>query len=355
MSVLPQVSMPFVRLLYQFWLTQGVPKSLLDSVLRVDIDKVGQVKFGISSSQLGLLHKAVIEHTGDLSLGIKLGLFIAQQELVITKLLFSAETLQQAVQSLVDYSAVISESGHFTFEPANSDYHELKFIPYPDVSFSCHQQNMVFAATITWLDQLFPSIQESMIFQYQQDVTASSDYQLLSCQLNPANEVSLRIPTKHLADKNTKSDADLYLAAIKQVEKILIKRKERLELYTRVQTAIQQSLLQRKANQENVASLLNLSVRNLQRRLKEVGASYQGILDDSREALALDLLKNSRTPLYEIAFIVGFTEPSAFYKAFRRWTGKRPGDYRQGAELEGAELKGTATESMVSEALASDG
>ena len=70
-------------------------------------------------------------------------------------------------------------------------------------------------------------------------------------------------------------------------------------------------------------------MRNLQRRLKEVGSSYQAILDDSREALALDLLRNSETPLYEIAFIVGFTEPSAFYKAFRRWTGKRPGDYRR--------------------------
>lgn len=355
MSVLPQVSMPFVRLLYQFWLSQGVPKPLLDDVLRVDIDKIGQVKFGISSSQLGLLHQAVIDHTQDFSLGIKLGQFIARQELVITKLLFSAQTLQQAVQALVDYSAVISESGYFTFTKSTDDFYELKFIPYPDVSFSCHQQNMVFASTIAWLNQMFPGVQESMIFQYQQEQTNVSHYQLLSCQLCAGDEVSLKIPFQRLVEKNTAADDELFQSAMKQVEKILHKRKERLQLYSKVRDAIQQSLLQRNANQENVAGLLNLSVRNLQRRLKEVGASYQGILDDSREALALDLLKNSTIPLYEIAFIVGFTEPSAFYKAFRRWTGKRPGDYRQGIETEGAEAESSESEAKSNEALTSDG
>jgi AraC-like DNA-binding protein len=102
-----------------------------------------------------------------------------------------------------------------------------------------------------------------------------------------------------------------------------------LDLYIEVRTAIKDCLLKQSATQENVAQQLNLTIRNLQRRLKEVGITYQAILDDSREALALGLIKDLGLPLYEIAFLVGFTEPSAFYKAFRRWTGKRPGDYRQ--------------------------
>jgi AraC-like DNA-binding protein len=90
-------------------------------------------------------------------------------------------------------------------------------------------------------------------------------------------------------------------------------------------------LLSGDGQQEVVAEKLGISVRNLQRRLKEVGTSYQAILDDCREALALRLIENEALALYEVAYKVGFNEPSAFYKAFKRWTGKRPGDYRQDA------------------------
>ena len=81
-------------------------------------------------------------------------------------------------------------------------------------------------------------------------------------------------------------------------------------------------------NQECVADSLNLSVRNMQRKLKKLGINYQTILDEQRKTLALKLLQENTATLSEISDIVGFTEPSAFYKAFRRWTGKRPGQYR---------------------------
>lgn len=329
MSVLPQVSMPFVRLLYQFWLMQGVPKQLLDEILRIDISDETSVKFGISSRQLAQLHKAAVEHTQDLSLGIKLGQFIAQQEMDMTKLLLSAESLQQAIQILLDYSQVISESGYFSLNAISAENYELQFITKKDVDFSCHQQNMVFSAVIAWLQQLVPGIQDSITYRYQKGATDDRHYQLLDCKLESGESTSLKLPASCLSIKNPLHNSEIYQSGLKQIKKRLHKRNERLKLYQDVRSAIEKTLLERQANQENVASILNLSVRNLQRRLKEVGSSYQAILDDSRESLALDLLRNSETPLYEIAFIVGFTEPSAFYKAFRRWTGKRPGDYRR--------------------------
>ncbi len=329
MSVLPQVSLPFVRLLYQFWLMEGVPKQLLDDILRIDINSENCVKFGISSRQLALLHQAVIDHTQDLSLGVKLGQYIADQDLDIAKVLLSAESLQHALQVLLDYSQVVSESGCFSLNSHSDGYCELQFIPHEDIEFSCHQQNMVFAAVISWLQQLMPGIQEAIVYRYQNGLTSVADYVTLGCELDSGGAPSLKIPAGYMSIKNPRYDPKLHYDGLKQIKKKLRKRKDRLELYQNVRAAIQLALLERKANQDHVASLLNLSVRNLQRRLKEVGSSYQAILDDSREALALELLTDSETPLYEIAFLVGFTEPSAFYKAFRRWTGKRPGDYRQ--------------------------
>ena len=74
---------------------------------------------------------------------------------------------------------------------------------------------------------------------------------------------------------------------------------------------------------------LGISVRNLQRRLKALGTTYQNLLDEGRQALAMKVIREGDMPLYEVAYLVGYTEPSAFYKAFKRWTGSTPGDYRQ--------------------------
>ena len=82
-------------------------------------------------------------------------------------------------------------------------------------------------------------------------------------------------------------------------------------------------------SQDHVASQLGISVRNLQRRLRPLGTTYQQLLDEARQELAIKLIAEGDQPLYEIAYLVGYTEPSAFYKAFRRWTGMTPGEFRQ--------------------------
>lgn len=335
MSILPQVSMPFVRLLYRFWLDQGVDQQVLDDILRVDIGQEGLTKFGISSIQLAQLHQAAIEHTKDLSLGIKLGQYIAKQHLSIGDVVLAAPTLKNGLVSMMSHSRAISESGYFEMNNQGDDYQVLNFIPYEGIVFSSHQQNMVIASIITWILKVNPEAEDQLIFQYDSKIFDSKDYKkLLNCQLISGDEVSLKIPNILLLQGNENYDEELYQVSLKQVKKILKKRDLRLELYSNVGEAIKHCLLERNANQENVASKLNLSVRNLQRRLKEVGSSYQTILDDNREELAMSLLKDHDIPLYEIACLVGFTEPSAFYKAFRRWTGKRPGDYRQDATVD---------------------
>ena len=333
MQVLPQVSMPFVRLLYQFWIKQGVSKQILDDILRVNIEQEGSTKFGISSIELARLHQAAIESTKDLTLGIKLGLYLAEQDLAISDLVLTAPTLGQGLAGLIDHSRVISESGYFQMEAFDEQYQELIFIAYEGIVFSSHQQNMVISSIVSWIGKVFPQAKEQLNFYYDLTIGNDEDYiNLLGCQATSSQQVCLLIPSIILENLNPLFDAAAYQQSLKRVQKILLKRNQRLDLYLEVRSALKQCLLERNANQENVAGLLNLSVRNLQRRLKEVGTNYQSILDESREELAMTLLKDDDIPLYEIAYLVGFTEPSAFYKAFKRWTGKRPGDYRQDVE-----------------------
>jgi len=63
-------------------------------------------------------------------------------------------------------------------------------------------------------------------------------------------------------------------------------------------------------------------------RLADEGTTFQKVLDDVRHELALELVRDARRPLGEVAFLLGFAELSPFLRAFKRWTGKTPAEYR---------------------------
>ncbi|HVK77274.1 MAG TPA: helix-turn-helix transcriptional regulator [Kofleriaceae bacterium] len=78
-----------------------------------------------------------------------------------------------------------------------------------------------------------------------------------------------------------------------------------------------------------VARRLGMSERTLQRRLKDEGTTFAVLVDEVRTDLARMYLADDRLAVYEVAFLLGFSEPSAFNRAFKRWLGTSPREYRQ--------------------------
>lgn len=88
-------------------------------------------------------------------------------------------------------------------------------------------------------------------------------------------------------------------------------------------------LLPEEPRQERVAQTLNMSVRTLQRRLDAEGTSFQALLDTTRKTLAERWLKESKMNVQQVSDALGFANPSAFTRAFRRWAGCSPEQFRQ--------------------------
>jgi AraC-like DNA-binding protein len=85
------------------------------------------------------------------------------------------------------------------------------------------------------------------------------------------------------------------------------------------------------AGLEAVARRLGLSARTLQRKLREEGTSHQSLLDEIRRELSERYLREREMSVGEVAYLLGFSESSAFHRAFRRWTGLTPTEFRRGA------------------------
>ena len=79
---------------------------------------------------------------------------------------------------------------------------------------------------------------------------------------------------------------------------------------------------------EDLTGLLNMSARTLRRRLEKEGTSYQRIKDNARRDVAISLLSRDGLTVSEVAEQVGFSDPSAFHRSFKKWTGQSPGSYR---------------------------
>ncbi len=120
-------------------------------------------------------------------------------------------------------------------------------------------------------------------------------------------------------DKTTKSKA------VEQCER------EILEVPNDVAMQIQRRLAANRGpfpSLERIAEELNMTARTLRRRLAEAGTCFQDILDGVRRDIAVDYLKNTRLSVSEIAFFLGYNDPSNFGRAFKKWCGVSPSQFR---------------------------
>jgi len=113
-------------------------------------------------------------------------------------------------------------------------------------------------------------------------------------------------------------------------ENILVKYKNGSSLRALIRKRLRRALPDGVPEFERLAGELKVTPATLRRRLHGEGASYQEIKDQLRRDLAIDYLSHSDRSVMDIALELGFSERSAFYRAFRRWTGASPGEFRRG-------------------------
>lgn len=139
---------------------------------------------------------------------------------------------------------------------------------------------------------------------------------------------ALLVSSETLQTPNKQGDESISQFFDSHLEAELAKFEDSSTLDKRVRIQVSQSLSEGVPMISDVAKRLCMSGRTLQRKLSEQGYSYQKLVDESRRQLAERLLRQSDYSLAEVAFLTGFSEQSAFTRAFRRWEGQTPRSFR---------------------------
>lgn len=251
---------------------------------------------------------------------------------VVGYALMSSRNLQEGFTRLVRYQRIIAEGADMSFRPTRDGY-ELQLVIHGDRLPAARQSaeaSLAYSlAFCRWLTAK-PLCPRQVSFQGPPPADLEQYRQVF--------QGPLKFNAEHYALLFDRADLDAPLPTANEALAQLHDRfaGEYLARFSdsRVTHQVRQVLCrllpQGEPKREAVAQALLMSERTLQRRLQEEGTSYQQLLDDTRRELAGQYLAQPNLTLLEIAYLLGFADPSNFFRAFRRWFDTTPGEYRAG-------------------------
>ena len=137
---------------------------------------------------------------------------------------------------------------------------------------------------------------------------------------------------EHLNCPNPNPQPYLKEVLVERADRLTKKLHDKSTFREKVKATILAHLHTGMLHMETTAKILNVSSRTVYRKLKEENISYKALLDDIQKDLARDYLKEGSMSINDISLLVGFSEASAFHRAFKRWYGMSPGRYRHRQE-----------------------
>ena len=243
-----------------------------------------------------------------------------------------SDTLLDAFGRLVHYARLINNALHFHLEEQPDSIDLVMVLPEeilpPDFEYAAADLGMAAFLRMCQITAGHPILPRHVALQRPTPPCIAQFEDMFGASIEYGAETSRlcfdrQLLTRHLAAANPE------LARINdQVVVDYLARFDRASIAMQVRAKIIHQLPDGIPKQEAIADTLHVSLRSLQRRLKDEDTSFKDLLEDTRQQLALQYLRDARRSIGEITYLLGFSEPSNFTRAFKRWTGKSPAQYR---------------------------
>ena len=147
---------------------------------------------------------------------------------------------------------------------------------------------------------------------------------VFSCETN-----ALVIERDFIEREVPAADQQLYQIMKQYLDQVLSEIPREDAVLSSIRKAVAESMRDGDPKLSRVAKKVSMGPRTLQRRLKEYGSDFKKLVEDTRQRFAVSYLKDRKNSLTEVAFLLGYSEVSAFNRAFKRWTHSTPLSYQR--------------------------
>ena len=319
-----------VRLAYQGLVNLGIDA---DEVLKrsgLQPERLYNTNLRTQFSAQPRFWQAAAELSGDPSIGLHVGEKMpAYKGQIIEYLFLSSANFGDGLRRIINYQRLVSDAlqGQLVEGAA----------PYLTGYFSEHRfvtSHLVEAMTLG-LITCFKAVSdgnfnpEKILFRHSPNTDMAEYQRIFQCQVEfNTKHFRLYFAKETLDYRSLNSVPELLNLHVKVANEhmALLQQQDFLD---DVNSTIASLLESGTVSLETVAAKLNLSPRQLRHQLKTAGTSFQQLLNHLRHSLARRLLSKTNEDISEIVYLTGFSEPSTFYRAFRRWEKSTPIEYRQ--------------------------
>ncbi len=286
----------------------------------------------VSIRQMQALWREVVAATGDPHIDLKIGEMINPVAVgVLAYVMMHSPTLGQAFQKLCQYQDIVCD-GIRTTGRRNGNRFDLSLqltssdIIYPE--YAINSELSVYQAAMRAMTGLNLSANEIHFSYPRPDDTIEHERVFAPARLVFDTDKTTMVLDAALLDTPVLNASPSLSALFERHADELLQRLQTPTLSSRVRTEIVSLLKGEEPTLVTVADRLSMGVRTLQLHLKDEGTTYQQVLDDIRKELALKHLREHYLSTTDIAYLLGFAEPSVFFRSFKKWTGQTPGTYR---------------------------
>lgn len=242
----------------------------------------------------------------------------------------SAPTLRRSFERLDRYARLYNSYSVFALADKGSECWWMNSRPIPDNDRAKLSNEAALGTFVSlWRDANGPEFNPKRVqFTHLPVGAAQPLEEYFKCPVTHGAEVDAIIMHQQDVDRpNRVGDQHIWNFLREHLEEILrTTEPDRIDREVVIQIA--NNLSDGVLRLEDVACHLGIGSRTLQRRLSDLGHSYQSLVDEARREVALKLVGETRHSLVEIAFLTGFSEQSSFTRAFKRWSGKTPRTFR---------------------------
>jgi AraC-like DNA-binding protein len=326
-----QVSIAMVRALVGVIERSGADRERFLSAAGIDARLIDDRDARISVVHYLRAVDAALRVSGDPALGLHMGEQARSVMFdVVGTLAERAATLRESIQAAARYARLLAE-GH---DPELHETGELAVIRFAtlrgDVAAARFTAEFTMASLLIVLRQFAGDAARPTLVSFAYPAPPHvAEYARIfrGAERFDAAFTEMQFPRAWLDKAQLFQSPELYALLKSEAERTLGRLDRDAPLSARIE-----GILARHGPQpitmEAVARELDMSARSLRRRMRAEGVRYDDIVTRSRTGLAKRMLETRSLSLQEIAYAMGFSSPAAFHRAFKRWTGKTPKEYR---------------------------
>ncbi len=335
-STEPTVAAGYARSVADFAVAKGADRAKLLAQSGLTATEIDDLDARVPLSRYVALFEVAIALTGEPALALDYGKAVRMQEISIVGLIC------EACERTIDVGTQLNRYGRLVFDqPAGEDFvrgvsdetgiwmvatsnffHASPYIAEAEMARLVWNTRLMFKDDPAFRDIGFPI---EVAFMHAKPAYGDAFERVFQVPVTfGAKWNGVRIDPRFLMLRHPPFNRYVFGVLSERAEALLKSLESAQTARGRVEALLIPILHTEEPSMERIAEKLGLGDRTLYRQLKAEGTTFEKLLDELRHKMALHYLDGKKVSVNETAYLVGFSEPSAFSRAFRRWTGTSP-------------------------------